>query len=362
MKEIPPRPKPKSDRSEGQQIGEIVVHRAIEAIPYVGGVLSDSLRVWAARLQDAIRKNDKERLEQFYEGLLAGDAPLDPEIADKMLDDRDFHALLRACLADVESEKVRAYAHLAKSVATGRVPKTWVRHFILSLRDISMEELTRLQKAHVASHHALMPDVGPLVQESQFLQPGAPGSFDSIVIGNLVARGFIHDSKLSPAGSAFIEACMTPLDLSPAAIGYKTWTDQKIGILSYEIGNAHVDKLATALLEEFRVFRMKSSIFALNRNNVTQARMLHTHAVLLLNSASQHLMDNLEHLARFAEKVPVFAVTLNEPVTLPNVRIARTITGAGRPERDVVNEIRDAIDETLRGLRPGASSNGVSPA
>jgi hypothetical protein len=350
MKKLPERNPQQDGTSEGKQVAGMLVKRGLEdAIPFFGGLLADLVEARKQRLQEAIRKNNDERLQSFYEELLSGDVPLDPEVADKMLDSRDYHALLRACLADVESEKVRSYAQLAKSVASRRVDAEWVRHFILSLSAISIEELTRLQKAYVAGNYPLMPDRGPSVQESFFLQPEAPGSLASIVIANLTSRGFIHDGKLSSTGTAFVKACMPERDLSPGAIGYKTWSEHNIAILNYEIGNAMLDGLAGALEQEFRTLRMKSSILALNRNNAPTVRMTYTHAILLVGSAGQHILNNVEHLQKLGDRMPIVVVNLKDHISLPGVTARHTLSVSGRDDRAVVNDVRDVLLATIRG-------------
>lgn len=353
MKRIPPRNKKDPKPSDIRKVGSTVLRRGLEALPAFGPILLDLIDAHTERLRESVKRDEKERLRKFYEDLLAGDTPLDSDVADKMLDSRDYHALLRACLADVEAEKVHAYAQLAKAVATGRVAAEWVRHYILSLRDISAKELDRLQRAYVAKHYPLIPTRGPIVEESVFLKSGAPGSMDSIVMGNLESRGFIHEGRLSEAGIGFIKACMSDRDLSPAAIGYNVWSEQVIAILNYEIGDKQMDHLAVGLAKELRALRMRSSIFAVNRTNVDKTRMHHTHAVLLTGSPCKHLLDNVEHLARFAQEIPLIAVSVRGPIPLPAIRPTRHVIAANRSERDVVNDVREAIMVTIRGAATG---------
>lgn len=206
---------------------------------------------------------------------------MDEAQANALLDDGDFHALVRACVADIESEKTAAYSALARAIATGRVHKTWRRHYILALRDMSADELACLQRAFIARKYPLVPGTGPSMDEGHFLKPAPPGTFEAITIDNLATKGFVAQGKLTLTGVNFVEICVKPADLTPTAIGYRVWTGLNVAVINYQIGDDSQDKVANAICEELRTHCVKSQILAVTRDIGPTS---FTHAVLLMGS------------------------------------------------------------------------------
>ena len=261
-----------------------------------------------------------------------------------MLDDKDFHAIVRACLADIEAEKTEAYATMARKIATNAVEKQWRRHFILALRDLSAEELEILRNACIAKSHSLIPSQGPSMNDGHFLKGGAPGLPRSIAIANLTAKGFVHDEKLSAAGGAFAQACWRPEQLTPGAIGYREWSGHNIAIISYEIGSPAVVALATSLQDELRVAGAMSSIIAITRTNGQQARLISTMAILLVGTDTEHLEANLPHLVEFAKRVPVLVVRdSDQSPSYEGLSVFGRVLRQGRSDKDVIEEIRGHV-------------------
>jgi hypothetical protein len=333
---------PKSDAATG---AGIVVKNAIKLLPY-GSLLTDLWQARADRLKEAVAKENEKRLADFYHNLFQGEKVLDDIQANALLDDRDFHALVRACVADIESEKTAAYAALARAIATGRVHETWRRHYILSLRDMSAGELTGLQKAFVARSHQLVPAAGPSMDEGYFLKPAPPGTLEAIVIDNLTAKGFVAEGKLTLTGVNFVETCMKAADLTPAAIGYRAWTGLNVAVLDYQIGDGTLAKLANAICDELRNHCIKSQIIAITRD-AGMAHLAYTHAVLLVGDHIEPIVGNLKHLTRFLRQTPL--IILSTPPTaptLPNDLQPRTILGvAHRDTSSVAQEVRRLVLE-----------------
>jgi hypothetical protein len=199
-------------------------------------------------------------------------------------------------------------ANLARGVATGAVGKEWRRHFILSMRDLSADELECLRRALIAHNHQLIPSQGSSIGPEHFLQAGQPGTPQAIWMSNLAARGLIHNGRLSQAGELFTRACYELKELTPDSIGYRVWSGHHVAIVSYELGAAVAVGLAKTVQDALREACVKSDLLAVVRNNWQQARRVHTMAVVLVQQRTQHLDKNLSHLATFAEKVPTMLV------------------------------------------------------
>lgn len=312
-----------------------------------GSLLYDLLKLRKETMREAVRKKDEETLDAFFADLLDGNAAIDPAQADALIDDRDFHSILRACVADIEAEKGEAYSSLAKSIAVGAVPNNWKRHFILSLKDISLQELVSLRTAFVAKHFKLVPhgaNSGSTVQESDFLKQGEPGSFQSIAIQNLTNRGFIHNGKLSTTGEDFIRACTSNVRLTPSAIGYKEWSGQNVAIISYELGDNHIAKLTENVGSALWNYQIKSSTVAITKSSQQQLRMFSTQGVLLLGTETRGLVEHSQALRDFASKVPLVVVQLSDqcPPLPPEIKVSKVI-GYEREIQATLKQITSTI-------------------
>lgn len=331
---------PQSDLAKGTGI---VVKNAIELLPY-GSFLTDLWQARADKLKEAVAKENEKRLANFYRNLFQGEQVLDEAQANALLDDRDFHALVRACVADIESEKTAAYAALARAIATGRVHPTWRRHYVLSLRDMSAGELARLQKAFVARNHQLVPPAGSSMDESHILKPAPPGTLEAIVIDNVTAKGFVAEGKLTLTGVNFVETCMKPADLTPAAIGYRAWTGLNVAVIDYQIGDGALDRLANAICDELREHCVKSQILAVTRD----AGMNHiafSHAVLLVGDRSEHMAGNVEHLKRFLRRKPLIVLHTSSPApALPDgIQPQASLNPVNRDPSLLAREVRQFV-------------------
>lgn len=348
----PSRSKEATQPSEGRAVVPVVakVLAEIPGIPLVGplvGSLFDLLKQRTERLRASIQREQEERLAKFYGDMIDGESPaLDEQVAQAMLDDKDFHAIVRACLADIEAEKTEAYASMARSFATHAVEKQRRRHFILALRDLSAEELEILRNACIAKSHSLIPAQGSSMNEGHFLSGGAPGTPRSIAIANLAARGFVHDEKLSEAGSAFAQACWRPEQLTPGAIGYRVWSGHNIAIVSYELGSSAAVALATSLQNDLRVAGAKSNIIAITRSNGQQARLISTMAILLVGTKTEHLDANLPYLVEFSKRVPTLLFCeADQGLSHEELAVFGRVQRGGRSDEEVIADIRSRVVE-----------------
>lgn len=342
--------------SEARAVVPIAVKVAAElsGVPYVGplvGAVADLFKERIARTRDSMHRETEQRLMEFYAEMLNADAMMGDEVARAMVDDKDFHALLRACVADIEGEKVGAYANLARGIATGAVAKQWRRHFIVSLRDLSAEELECLRGALIAQNHQLIPARGPSLGQEHFLRAGHPGTPQAIWMSNLAARGLIHNGNLSQAGEKFTRACYLSKELTPGSIGYRVWTGHKVAIVCYELGGAKVDGLPTTVQDALREAGIKSNVLAVVRDNWKQARMVHTIGVVLVRQRTRHLDENLSHLAAFVEKVPTMLVDVEGRAgEISEAQLFTHVNGSGMEEAQLVANVSRHVIAKAREL------------
>jgi hypothetical protein len=313
----------------------------------IGDAAVDYAKERVNKAREAMLRESAQRVDEFFASVFAGEAMFEEDVARAFLDDADFHALLRACVADIEAEKTSAYSCMARAIATHKVDPTWRRHFILSLRDVGVEELECLRHAAIAQKNDLIPPQGSRMDGEEFLKAGLPGSRQALLITNLESRGFVHDGKLSATGIAFTNACWRAEHLTAGSIGYRTWRQGQVLIATYQLGTSEVQALSIAIQERLRVVGFRSNIAAVTRTNVQQLRFGHTVLVILRGPKSKQQDENHAYLKQLAEKIPTLVVDL------PGADTNEVLTSArGRLDAASLNttDVADQISEAVRRL------------
>lgn len=183
----------------------------------LGGVFVDWARERFAKVRESMQREGEQRIDDFFAELFRGNTSLENDVAKVFLDDADFSALLRACIADIEAEKTEAYACMTRAIATNQVERLARRHCILALRDLGAEELQHLRWALIAKRSGFSSSQRAFRSEAEILDPGEPGGRRWVAIRNLENRGLVVDGKLSPIGEIFTSACWRPEKLTPTS-------------------------------------------------------------------------------------------------------------------------------------------------
>ena len=252
------------------------------------------------------------------------------EVVQALIDDRDFHSLLRACVAEIEEEKVGAYAALAQKIIGKAVNRELVRHFTISLKEMTMRELDLLRQAYIAKNFKLIPkndNGGSMVMEEEILKSGQPGNLQTITIDKLSAKGFVFKGELSATGELFTVSCTKSINLTPQAFGYKTWSDQNVAIITYDLADNQVVKQSTEIESRLRKYQIKSLTVAVTRSTLQQVRIKSTAGLLLLGDDSPGLQENWQFLAEYSAKVPLVVVKTSEkcPALPSEMRVANIV-------------------------------------
>ena len=312
------------------EVGALVVRSAVDEIPYVGGLISGGWELHRERVKQAAQEKNEEIVNTFYREMAEGLDYPDADTVQALIDDRDFHAILRACVAEIEEEKIGAYAALAQAIALGKIERDWVRHFTISLKEMTMRELDLLRHAYIAKKFDLVPKTGnggTSVTQEEFLRPGQPGNLQTITIEKLTSKGFIYKVELSGTGEFFVESCTKSLHLIPQAFGYKTWSGQHVAIVSYDLADNRIVKQSTEIESSLQKYQIKAQTVAVTRSTLQQVRMKSTAGLLLLGEDSPGLQENWQFLAEYSDKVPLVVVKMSEkcPALPSEIRVAKLI-------------------------------------
>ncbi|NBB33768.1 hypothetical protein [Pseudomonas sp. BC115LW] len=183
-------------------------------------------------IKDYLADRSESKVFEFHRKLLLNDKDIvDDSVLQSTLEMADYHALLQACLSDIEDEKTTIYGNLAKAIARNVVPKNLRRHFILTLKEINWDQLDLLARVYVLSQYNIMPQQGiGRRKPSEAISAPDPYSAQGIDSSFLKTKSLVDADSLTPLGKSFIEACLSRENLEPELFGYKRWTGTKYSI------------------------------------------------------------------------------------------------------------------------------------
>ncbi len=207
------------------QGANIVVKAGLGLLPGGGFITAgyELLQLAGKTVSEHIEARNERRYGEFIKCLL--EEGTDPAAA-LHLDIDDFHALLNACLADLENQKAGLYGALAVAIGTGQVPPELRRVLMLYLRDLSFAQLEKLRQMWITTKFYVKGDYLMLGQGRrkhpiEFLNEGGLSVINSIDREALASRLLISedDGRVKKLGEALLSACYSKAQLEPASIG-----------------------------------------------------------------------------------------------------------------------------------------------
>ncbi|MGF1727204.1 hypothetical protein [Photobacterium nomapromontoriensis] len=209
--------------------------------------------------------NDRkeQRLEEFHKRLvntcLKGDKKNIEEFLEQELDLNDYHALLNACVSDIENEKTELYANLMAALISYNYSPQISRHFILSMNQLSYHDLDFIRRLYIYAQFDVMSHRGQARPQS-LLKSQEP--LTKVLIAKLDAMAFLDEAHrgLSSLGERFAKAIFTDTGLTAEAIGERTWLHKSCMIATYELDGDHHSLVADKLRKVFEHSRIRSSV------------------------------------------------------------------------------------------------------
>ncbi|WP_130907564.1 hypothetical protein [Pseudomonas sp. Sample_16] len=266
------------------------------------------LSLGVEQMAEYMERRAQRRCEEFHERLVAGEK-LDDFTAEN-LDVEDYHALLCACLSEIESEKAGFYGAMASAIALGKVSNREKRFLMLALKELSHAQLQMARKAYIAKRHSLKPHQGGgQREEREFLGLSSTDEIEQLNHESLVAAKIVRENKLAPIGEALVRACFTENELTPSSIGESVWNPVRLNILSFELAG-RVQTLAIHLSDAAWHKNMHSSIHRPQAHGVLQPYdRLH---VLIIDEDVNSVIKGKEALLREVGKRTLVVVALCE--------------------------------------------------
>lgn len=205
----------------------------------------DSVRKYLVERQDA-------KIVEFHKAMIGGDNDgIDESILESVIDVADYHALLDACLADIEMEKNGMYGRLAKSIASGDVKKHLKRHYILSLKELTWDQIDLLARLYILTKYSIKPENGPGTQQvNQVIDSAKHGTIERLDITALTSRGFVYGSEITDLCEPFLSAVLPEENMTPEAFDLEEWTGHRFTIIEL-CNEQHETRDLTKVIDQY---------------------------------------------------------------------------------------------------------------
>ncbi|MHC8944316.1 hypothetical protein ACYX78_06630 [Advenella incenata] len=195
-----------------------------------GGLLTagyEGLLLLSQQADLQMERRSKKRYDEFVKNLFEG--KVSPEVTEYLTAD-DYMALLFGCMKDMENEKAKYYGRLAAAIGRGEIKANSKRFIIITLSQLSEQQLQMLRKSFIASQFSLRPSQGSgQVDAMQILQISDP--IQRYEYNELVLRSLYSGEKLSDLAKDIVRACFDPQELQPTAIGHVEWRPKTVDII-----------------------------------------------------------------------------------------------------------------------------------
>lgn len=215
-----------------------------------GNAIYEASKIGLEAVRDYVQERNEKRIVEFHRTLLYREGDLDQKVSNAELNTADFHALLDACLSDIEEEKTAPYANLTRSIALGLVPVTHRRHFIHSLKELAFEHLDILRETYTLTKYSCIAQ-NKLIDSRNFLTNLQSDSISQLALKTLIARGLITEIKITALGVQFIESCYPRIDLDPFNFDYTT-SRGKRGVIIKLGDSKEIKAIETSLIHELK--------------------------------------------------------------------------------------------------------------
>ncbi|WP_337153504.1 hypothetical protein [Pseudomonas protegens] len=232
------------------KIADVAIKAGFSLAP-VGSAIYEASKIGLEVARDYVQRRNEKRIVEFHRTLLSREGVFDRDLIDAELNAADFHALLDACVSDIEEEKTIPYAKLTRSIALGLVPVTHRRHFIHSLKELAFEHLDILRECYTLTRYSCASESGKLIDSEIFLTNLQTDSISHLALNTLNSRGLITETKITPLGVKFIESCYSSDELKPYNFNYKV-PSQERGVIIKLVDNNKVQAFESSLIHELK--------------------------------------------------------------------------------------------------------------
>ncbi|MBJ7222728.1 MULTISPECIES: hypothetical protein [unclassified Brenneria] len=146
-------------KSTISKTADIGANLALSFVPR-GNTTYELAKLGIKQAKRYVTERQEKRIVDFHAKLLKPNTTGDSGLSDACIEAVDYHALLNACLQDIEDEKTELYATLAWNAAFRNLSSIDLRFFCFSLSEMTFNDLEEMRVAYIASKFNLVPPEG----------------------------------------------------------------------------------------------------------------------------------------------------------------------------------------------------------
>ncbi len=244
-----------------------------------------------------VTERQEKRIADFHTMLLKPNADEERGLDDACIQAVDYHALLNACLQDIEDEKTELYATLTRNAAFRKLHSRDLRFFCVSLSEMTFNDLEEMRVAYIASKFKLVPSEGAGRFEKSLSPERSPSE---LVYGRklMELRGFVENGKMNQYGEKFVQACYPTEKLLPESIKMSEWknADSPIFMLSYELDDPYITRLHMHLSSMLRTHGFKTTPLSAPTGKHTHFTPVKA-SILIFKNNPERIINNMNYIS-----------------------------------------------------------------
>ncbi len=267
-----------------------------------GNAVYELIKLGVEQTKRYITEKQEKRIADFHAALLKPNSTGDVELSNAYIEVADYHALLNACLQDIEDEKTELYATLARNAVFRRISPGDLRFFCISLKELTFNDLEEMRVAFIASRFNIVPPVGAGRFEKS-LSPEQSPSRLAYGRNQMKLRGFVEDGKINQYGEKFVQTCYSAEKLLPESIQMSEWKNagSPIFMLSYELDDPDVTRLHMHLSELLRTRGFKTTALSAPTRKVVHLTLVKS-SILIFKNKPERIINNIKNIGSLTEK------------------------------------------------------------
>lgn len=267
-----------------------------------GNAVYELIKLGVEQAKRYATERQEKRIADFHTVLLKQNTTGDIVLNGAYIEVADYHALLSACLQDIEDEKTELYATLARNSVFRKISPRDLRFFCFSLKEMTFNDLEEIRVAYIASSFNIVPPASAGRFEKSLSPEKSPSG---LVYGRklMELRGFVEDGKINQYGEKFVKTCYPTEKLLPESIQMSEWKNagSPILMLSYDLDDPDVTRLHTHLSELLRIRGFKTTALFAPTRKLTHLTLVKS-SILIFKNKPERIINNIKHIGDLTDK------------------------------------------------------------
>lgn len=239
------------DKEASSKFWKKIERAALPIAELIPGI--DKAAAAVKALNEYYDEQKAERIKRYSEALLTWVEDVDFSTAKNLAEEIEYADLLQACINDSDGSKAEAYAQLTIAMKFGSLERDYRRHFILSLKQLTYDDLALLRLSYIATKADLISKQGNgILSTSEIFDRHRLGPIRSLSLNTLVQLGLTKPEGISDLGKTFVESVF-PREKLLSHESFDVWQDPPLAILTGEKKDSYND----SVISHFKNLRIR---------------------------------------------------------------------------------------------------------